>query len=120
MQTKSERRLTFNSKLAKIINKDIEACHSDLISIKNNQNRCFKIFNKVKSNISLILQFIIFIICLIGFINQASKLTIDYFSYETIVKLKYETDKESVLPGTNSLFSIPFNLGSNQIQVSRI
>ena len=40
MHTRSNRGLTFNSRLVKIINKDVEACHSDLIIIKNNQNRC--------------------------------------------------------------------------------
>ena len=62
----------------------------------------------------MILEFIIFIICFIGFIHQASRLTIDYFNYETIVKLKYETDKESVLPGITVCF--PFLSTWDQIK----
>ena len=59
---------------------------------------------KIKSNCNLFLRLIIILICLCGFLNQASNLTMNYLSYDTIVKVKYQTDRESILPGITVCF----------------
>ena len=111
----SSRLPNFNAKLAKILfNKDIEALQSNFVVIKNGQRKYLKVFIKIKSNLKLILQLIIIFISLILFFIQASKLTFDYFNYETVVKVTYETEKESLLPGITVCF--PFFSSWDQIK----
>ena len=116
------RRVSLNSNLVKaFINTGFRGCHpvhfnSQFIAIKNPHNNRIDLFHRqIKSNCNLILRLIIIIICLCGFLSQASHLTINYFNYETIVKVKYETVSESILPGITICF--PFFAILDQLKI---
>ena len=124
------RRQNFNSRLTRVLinARDIEAWHHDnyQFAVQNSNNHKFILFNKIKSNLSLFfnkikfnlnlfVRLIIIACCLCGFITQASDLTINYFKFDTLVKVKYETEYESVLPGITVCF--PFFVTWDQLKI---
>lgn len=106
------RRTNFNNNLAKaLMNNNIEVGfeinYRNFTVIKNFQNKKtifnsrFKPILKVLPNVTRI---IMILGCLYGFINQGRLLTVNYLNYDTIVKVTYETEEETVLPGITICF----------------
>lgn len=101
------RRLSFNNNLAKaLINKDVGAIQ------KLNYNQGFVIIKKrkvlvlpkLKQVLKLIPRIILIIFCIVEFCIYGGSITVSYFNYDTVVKVNYLTDKESIVPGITICF----------------
>ena len=108
------RRLSFNNNLANaLINKDVDTIqklnynqqklnyNQGLVIIKQ---RKVLVLPKIKQVLKLIPRIVLIIFCIVEFCAYGGRMTISYFSYDTVVKVNYLTDEESIVPGITICF----------------
>lgn len=106
------RKTSFNNNLAKTsFNKDIEVDHGinsrKFIVMENSQNKNAILNSRFKPTLKvlpIVTRIIVILGCLYGFIYQGKLLTVSYLDHDTIVKVTYETEEETVLPGITICF----------------